>query len=250
MRLFVAATAVLAMWGGLSLAARADSVPAPPTQWVTDNVGFMSPGARDALNARLQAYEQATGHQVLVWIGDTTGDTPLEDWTIAAFSKWKVGRKNLDDGLVLFVFASDHKVRIEVGYGLEDKVPDAIASRIIRDTIVPLIRSGDRDAAITQGVTAILAAIGGEQPGTEPAPQAETSAHGALANLIGFVIFFMLIMLIFRRFGPFAGFMAYTIGSSRGGFGGGSGFGGGGFGGGGFSGGGGMGGGGGASGGW
>ena len=82
---------------------------------------------------------------MLVWIGDTTGDVPFEEFAVRAFEKWKVGRKGIDDGVVLFFFAKDRKVRIEVGYGLEDKIPDVVASRIIRETIVPHLRAGDPD---------------------------------------------------------------------------------------------------------
>jgi uncharacterized protein len=98
-------------------------------------------------------------------VAPTTGTTPTEDWTVRAFARWKVGRKGLDDGLVVFVFPTDRKVRIEVGYGLEQTVPDATAARIIRDTITPKIRAGQPDDAVVAGVDAILAAIGGEANG-------------------------------------------------------------------------------------
>ena len=105
----------------------------------------MSPGAADSLDSRLADYERSTGHQLIVYIGQTTGDAPIEDWAVRAFERWKVGRKGIDDGLVLFIMAADRKLRIEVGYGLEAQVPDAIASRVINDVIVPRIQAGDRD---------------------------------------------------------------------------------------------------------
>ena len=104
---------------------------------------------------------------MLVYIAPTTGDTPTEDWTVRAFAAWKVGRKGLDDGLVLFIFAQDRKVRIEVGYGLEGVVPDAIASRIINEVIVPRIQAGDLDGAVRAGVQALLA-VGAPQTGGAP----------------------------------------------------------------------------------
>ena len=82
-------------------------VPPAPTRWATDTAGFLSPQALQAADRRLEDYERASGGQMLVWIGQTTGDTPLEDWTADAFRRWKVGRKGLDNGLVLFVFAAD-----------------------------------------------------------------------------------------------------------------------------------------------
>lgn len=236
-------------------AARADEPPIPPspTSWVTDNAGFLSGGERDALDKKLDDYQTQTGHQVIVWIGQTTGETPLEEFTINAFTKWKVGRKGLDDGAVLFVFARDHKLRIEVGYGLEGMLTDARSSEIIRDVIVPKIRSGDNDGAIQGGVDAMIAAIGGQ-----PEPASTGSGSTDVGPLIAFAIF--IVVWLFVTGMIFAARRSYTLGSGRGhnGWGGfwgsglGGGFGGGGFGGGGggFSGGGGMGGGGGASGGW
>src|SRR5512140_2630609 len=128
----------------VSLAAAGAEVPVPPApaRWATDDAGFLSSGVRASLDARLESFERATGAQVLVWIGDSTGDTPVEDWTVKAFAAWKVGRKGLDNGLVLFLFARDGKGGIEVGYGLEEKIPDAIASRIVREDIVPRIQGG------------------------------------------------------------------------------------------------------------
>ena len=238
------------------LASSGAAAPAPapprPTHWVTDTVGFISTGERDSLDARLQGYEAQTGHQVLVWIGSTTGETPLEEWTANAFAAWKVGRKHLDDGAVLFIFAADRKLRIEVGYGLEGDLTDARSAEIIRNAIVPQIRSGDHDAAVRAGVDEILATIGGDTG--QPGPEAVVNPTTAI---LGFLILLFFLFLFFRSPG-FAGWMLYTMASGRGGFGGGGfggGFGGGGFGGGfggggGFSGGGGMSGGGGASGSW
>jgi uncharacterized protein len=234
------------------------AAPPAPVRWVTDAAGFLSPSTRDSLDADLQAYEQRTGHQVIVYIGTTTGTVQLEDYTVNAFAAWKVGRKGLDDGLVLFIFASDRRVRIEVGYGLEPVVTDAAAAEIIRNIIVPEIRAGDNDAAITDGVAKILATIDGTAApemgsgGTTPAG-AETPSQPELPSL-GSLIFLGLLLIgfiiLFIRSPGFALFLLYSLMSGgRGG----SGVGGGGFsggGGGGFSGGGGGGGGGGASGSW
>jgi len=88
----------------------------------------MSPQSADALNRRLESYEQQSGHQILVYIGQTTDGVPIEDWAVRAFENWKVGRKGMDDGLVLFIMAQDRRLRIEVGYGLEGQIPDALAS--------------------------------------------------------------------------------------------------------------------------
>jgi uncharacterized protein len=153
-------------------------IPRSPSHWATDTTGFLKPQTVDDLDARLHAYQTETGHQVLVYVAPTTGTTPTEDWTVRAFARWKVGRKGLDDGLILFVFPTDRKVRIEVGYGLEQSVPDATAARIIRDTITPKIRAGQPDEAVTAGVDQILGAIGGTAPTTGEAASGKAGAGG------------------------------------------------------------------------
>lgn len=229
------------------LAAAAPSPPAP-TRWVDDEAGFLSPSVRRAVDARLEAYEHATGHQVVVWIGKTIEGAALDDWAVRTFAAWKVGRKGFDDGIAIFVIADDSKIDIEVGYGLEDKVPDAVASRIIREVMAPLLSAGDRDRAVTEGVEAVLTSIEGNPwtgaPATAPpearAPSLVRWILGGLA-LVAFLIFAV-------THPRMAMLLLWTIVSSgrRNGFGGG-GFGGGG---GGFGGGGGRSGGGGARGGW
>ena len=148
-------------------------LPPPPQSPVTDTVGYMSPGAREALARQLEDYERRTGHQVLVWIGATTGGAPVEEFAVKAFERWKVGRAAKDDGLVFFLFTEDRKMRIEVGYGLEDKVTDLLAGRIIREVVAPRLQANDRDGAVTAGATAILSTI--------DAGGAETAAGGEAA---------------------------------------------------------------------
>ena len=153
--------------------ARAETpIPAAPARWVTDRAGFLGQATADDLDRKLGGYARDTGHQVLVYIDHTTGGVPIEDWAVKAFERWRVGRKGIDDGLVLFVFSDDHRVRIEVGYGLEPVMPDARASRIIREAIVPRIQSGDRDGAVRAGVDAIIATLGGagHRAGGSPPP--------------------------------------------------------------------------------
>jgi uncharacterized protein len=230
-------------------------VAAAPTQFVTDEARFLSPTARTELEQRLQSFEQQTGHQVLLWIGRSTGDAPIEDWAVRAFAAWRVGRKGLDDGVVLFIMADDRKLRIEVGYGLEDRLPDARAATIIRDRMVPPLRAGDRDGAARAGINGILAAVGGAA--TAPAPDVVGRPQLAWWQLAALAVLGLIVVGFFITHPTLAilllTHMASGAGSRRrgGGFGGfGGGFGGGGFGGGGFSGGGGRSGGGGATGSW
>jgi uncharacterized protein len=187
-----------------------------PNRLVTDTANFMSPSAASSLDSRLQAYEQSTGHQLIVYIGQTTGDAPIEDWAVRAFEKWKVGRKGIDDGLVLFIMAADRKLRFEVGYGLEGEVPDAIASRVINDVIVPRIQAGNRDAAVIDGMDAVMTVIGG---GTLPA--ARNGRRGqqplSIAQLIFFGIIGLIALFVFITNPTLAMYLLFSIFSGGGG---------------------------------
>ena len=226
----------------------AAAVPPSPARWVDDQAAFLSPAARSTLDARLEGYQRATNHQVVVWIGKTLDGASLDDWAVRTFAAWKVGRQGFDDGIAIFVLADDRTIAIEVGYGLEDKVPDAVASRVIRDVMTPRLRAGDRDSAVTAGVDALLTAIEGKPwtgsgvttagPGSA-APKGGPSALTWILGGLGLIAFLILAVTHPRM----AMLLLWTFVASgrRGGFGGGGG---------GFGGGGGRSGGGGARGGW
>jgi uncharacterized protein len=215
-------------------------IPPPPTRWATDTAGFMSPQALQAVDRILENFDRATGNQVLVWIADTTGDAVLEDWTVRAFERWKVGRKGLDNGLILFVFSKDRSARIEVGYGLESKVPDIIASRILNDVILPRIAAGDRDGAVQAGVNALVAAVSGDAGGVtaegtpterrEDSPRAGSRGRPVSYSqmvLVGLLVLGFLVLLVTNP--SLALYLLFSILSGgRGGGGGGGGFSGGG----------------------
>jgi uncharacterized protein len=227
-------------------AGSATPIPAPPQRWLTDEAGLLSPQVAEQLDARLQAYEQSSGHQIVVYIGKTTGVVPIEDWAVKAFESWRVGRKELDDGLALIVMAEDHRVRIEVGYGLEGQVPDALAARVINDELVPRMQQGDNDGAVSAAVDRLIRIISGE--GAAGGGQGETDGGPVPTRpmtltekiLIGIGILGFLLLLVTNP--ALAIYLLFSILSGgRGGDGGGRG---------GFSGGGGRSGGGGASGSW
>jgi uncharacterized protein len=210
-------------------------IPPSPTEWVTDTAKFLSPETVRSLDARLAAYEQATGHQLIVYIAPTTGDAPIEDWAVRAFAKWKVGRKGLDDGLALFIMSQDRKMRIEVGYGLEAVVPDAIASRVINEVLAPRIQAGHPDDAVTAAIDSLTGIIGGQAGGQGDAPPpTRTPAHAQPLSLLQWIIYGIagILILAFAITHPALAFYFLASimsgGSGGGGGGGGGGFGGGG----------------------
>jgi uncharacterized protein len=207
---------------------------------INDYGAMISAPVKAELEARLQQLETAESTQVVILtVPSLQGDT-IEDFSIRVVEAWKIGHKGSDNGVLLIVARDEHKVRIEVGYGLEGKLTDLLAGRIINDEIVPAFKANQFDAGFTRGVDAIIATVHGEY---KAKPQ--TKGNGGkpsfpLLTIILLVIYF--ISQIFRGHrgggpmigGPGGGF--YGGGGSFGGGGGGFSGGGGGFGGGGASG--------------
>jgi uncharacterized protein len=215
------------------------------TEYVTDEAGTLSPGVRQALNDSLAAFDKATSTQIVVVILPTIGIEALEEVSLRIVEQNGVGRKGKDNGVLLLVVRDDRKLRIEVGYGLEGVLTDALTAQIIRKEIVPHFRIGDYDSGIVAGVSAIQRATRNEYT----ADPSDTGSEGFNSGTIFFILFVLFVLSrLFSRLSSRRGRRGgFPLG---GGWGGGSWGGGGGFGGGGFSGGGGSFGGGGSSGSW
>jgi uncharacterized protein len=141
----------------------AEVVPAAPQRHFDDRAGFVSADAARRLDEALVAFETRTGHQLVVSIFPSLPTASLEDFTVRTAQAWRVGGKQLDDGLVLFVFVKERKLRIEVGYGLEANLPDAKAKRIIDDVITPELRAGRAADGLEAGLSALMAAAEGRE---------------------------------------------------------------------------------------
>ncbi|WP_460478291.1 TPM domain-containing protein [Bordetella muralis] len=164
---------------------------------VTDLTGTLDTARRQGLEQRLAALEQRKGAQVAVLIVPTTAPDTIEQYATRVFDAWKLGRKGTDDGVLLIMAKNDRTLRIEVGYGLEGAIPDAIAGRIIREQIVPRLQAGDYAGGIEAGVAAIEKLVDGE---ALPAPSANPdesmfSGFGVseldLAFVIGMIVLFL-----------------------------------------------------------
>jgi len=246
--------------GALSL--HALDVPPPPNQWFTDRAGIVSPTEADLLNRKLSDFEQQSGAQFIIYTFPSLEGEALEDFTIRCAEAWKVGQKKYDNGLILFVFVEERKLRIEVGYGLEGTMTDAFSSRVIREFITPAFQRGQYAAGLNAGADAVIKKIRtGEEPVPPMQPREERGRRrgsgdlGIIPIIFILIVIFFVVLPILRGGGGcsgciwpliFSGGRGFTIGGGGGGWSGGGGFGGGG----GFSGGGGSFGGGGASGGW
>ncbi|HUK13824.1 MAG TPA: TPM domain-containing protein [Thermoanaerobaculaceae bacterium] len=236
--------AAVVVWLSAGAAAALD-VPPVPTRYLTDLAGVIRPGQADGIEQRLAAIETASGHQVLAVIFPSLEGEPLEDFTIRCAQSWKVGRKGIDDGVIFFAFIRDRRMRLEVGYGLESKVPDAIARRILDNAVRPAFAAGDYGGGVTAMAESLQRVFAGE-----PLPQRRPHRGSPDATLLIVAIAaVVLLRVLFARGRTFGGI---GRGGYWGGMGGLGGFGGsgGGWSGGGFSSGGGSFGGGGSSGSW
>ncbi len=156
---------------------------------VTDTVGLLDAAQTAALEARLTAIQQRKGAQVAVLIVASTQPETIEQYAVRAFEQWKLGRQGIDDGVLLVVARDDRKVRIEVGYGLEGALPDAVAARIIRETSVPRFRAGDFPGGIGAAVETIGKVIDGEAlPSKESGSSDDLAWWNPLYLLVGLML--------------------------------------------------------------
>ena len=268
----VAAGLVLALLAPLSAALA--QIALPPVARVTDLTGTLTVQQQGAISQTLAAFETRKGSQIAVVIVPTTEPEDIDAFGIRLADAWKLGRKGIDDGAILIVALNDHRMRFEIGQGLEGAVPDLAASRIIDEYLRPQFRAGDFYGGINAAVDRLIRLVDGEPL---PAPQArqwQRSAGGlqhilpvllilglvggpilrqlfgrpigaiATGGIAGFIAWLLVGVVGIAALAGVAGFVLTLIGGLGGGrFIGGSGmggFGGGGFGGGGFGGGGGF----------
>jgi uncharacterized protein len=220
-------------------AAQERAVP-PLTAHVNDTANLLSEAARTRLEQKLSDYERKSGRQFALLTIDSLEGDALESFSIRVVETWKLGKKGKDDGLLLLIVNKEHKLRIEVGYGLEGDITDAFSARVIRSVLVPAMRAGNAAGGLDQSFTILMQKAAGEDVAApegvaDRAPRRRnTSPFGWLVLLL-FVSPILIPLVLARmrggggRGGPWGG---------GGGWGGG--FGGGGFGGGGFGGGGGW----------
>jgi len=156
---------------------------------VVDEAGLLSAEAGARLDKRLAALEQETGaHVAVLTIPGLEGEV-LEDYSLRVAETWKLGRQDVDDGVLLLVARDDRRMRLEVGYGLEGRLTDLQSHVILDDILQPAFRRGDYEGGLEQGVEAVATALRG---GEVVAPAATASSTGTwlhaliLALMLGF----------------------------------------------------------------
>ena len=176
----------------------AERIPPPPAKYFNDYAGVVTPAVGESLNRQLEQYERESSNQLLVAIFPRMeSDSSVEDYTVRVAAAWKAGQQGRNNGAVLFAFMQEHKLYLQVGYGLEPKLTDAIASQIIQNELKPAFRRGDYDGGLRAAVGSMIAATKGEYEGTGRT-NAETSTPrggGFPVNLL-FVGLFVTIIVI------------------------------------------------------
>lgn len=179
----------------------------PLTGRVVDQAGVISAESRSRLDQLLSAHEAKSGSQVVVVTVASLQGESIEEFGVALGRHWGIGREGEDDGVLLIVAPNEREVRIEVGYGLEGTLTDALAFQIIQNEILPRFRAGDLDGGIVAGAGAILRTLDGEY---RPEPWTARSADSGAADRLPIpgwvvpVLFFgiwLLVVYIVRRHG-------------------------------------------------
>jgi len=248
------AVLTLALTGGLivaSVLARA-SIPARPAGFVSDFAGMISPRAEATITRIAEEVRAKTGAEIAVAAIETTGGTAIEPYSVELFTAWGIGEKGKDNGVLILVALKDRQMFVKTGYGLEGAIPDAVASAIYRNVLVPGFRAGEYDKALVTAVTMLADrvltesgqayAYGDSVPSNllmaRSGGQRSSQAASPLRLVFGFIVLLMVLVVMIANFatrfgargagGFWLGGFGGSSGGSSGGFGGGfGGFGGG-----------------------
>lgn len=180
---------------------------------VNDYAGILSPSTESHVEASLRDLERTDGTQIVVLtIPSLKGDN-LEDFSIRVAEQWKIGQKGLDNGAILLISKNDRQMRIEVGYGLEGKMTDLMAGRIIRDVITPYFRAGQYDRGVIEGVQAMVQLVRGEFAPSEAQPAGKNNPD--YRGFLSMALFFLFLINMFGRvrriLGPLTGGLLFPI---------------------------------------
>jgi len=178
----------------------------PLTGRVVDQAGVMSADSRSAVEAKLKDLEDKSGIQLVVATVKSLQGSDIETYANQLFRAWKLGQAQKNNGVLLLVAPTEHKVRIEVGYGLEGTLTDALSSVIISSAIVPRFKSNDYSGGIERGVDGIISVLNGDTTDWQPKVEVRQDSPAQVFNALFPIMFFLFFILIFRFLvGPMRG---------------------------------------------
>src|ERR1035437_10543361 len=164
------------------------SSPGSPSGYVNDFAGVLRADTKQSLEAELLAFKQATSNEITVVTVPNMGGDYIENYAVKLFAEWGIGTKDKNNGVLLLLSIEEHKMKIEVGYGLEGALPDSVAQSILNNEMTPLLKAGDYDGAVTAGVHAIEQATKGEYNATAT-PVSNPFVSFLENNIEGVIIF-------------------------------------------------------------
>ncbi|MDD3764115.1 MAG: YgcG family protein [Nevskiales bacterium] len=174
----------------------------PPIARVTDLTGTLTAQEQQTLSRKLEAFEQRKGSQIALLMVDSTGPETIEQYALRVAEAWKLGREGVDDGVLFVVAKQDRRLRLEVGYGLEGVLPDAIAKRILAEDVTPAFRRGAYYQGVAAGIDRMIAVIDGEPlPSPRPARRSGSDRDPLGSAFAAFFIFWMFGRLLRRATG-------------------------------------------------
>lgn len=189
------------------------SIPEHGGVWVHDEANVLSAGMKSQIEAILKAERDSTSNQIAILIIPSLDGDIMEEYSLRVAEKWKLGKKDTDNGVLWLISMNDRKMRIEVGHGLEGRLTDALSSRINRNEVAPNFRRGDYDAGVYAGTMAIIQAIQGEYVNTDP-PRMSKKLRSPWTTL-GFIVL-IIILASRRRRGGGGGMAMWVLGSMLG----------------------------------
>lgn len=175
---------------------------------INDYAGMLSPESSATLEQQLRSFEQSDSTQIVVLTVPTLGNETLEEFSMKVAESWRIGRKGVDNGVILLVAKAERKVRIEVGRGLEGKLTDLLSGRIIRGDIAPQFKTGNFDGGITAGVNSLMAVVRGEYQA--PPRDLHQGKKGAPPLLT--LLFFLVLAAVFAS--SVSRYLAATVGAA------------------------------------
>lgn len=205
MRRFVVAWVLCSFAVAYTPLAHAYTSPGRPSGYVNDFAQVLSAQTKQTLENELTSLEKTTSNEISVVTVPSMGGDYIENYAVKLFEEWKIGKKDRDNGVLLVLSIEERKMRIEVGYGLEGALPDSIAQSILNNEMMPKLKAGDYDGAVTAGVHAIEQAIKGEYTSLVQTQDANR-AGGSLENGIVLFLYFLL---------PFISILASIFARSR-----------------------------------
>jgi len=177
---------------------------APPTYpsltgRVVDQASILTPAQKDQLSIILEKHEQKTSNQVVVAVIRSLDGNDIAEYAVGLFRYWQLGLKDKNNGVLLLIAIDDREVDIEVGYGLEATLTDAISHDIIQEKIIPFFKKGEYGAGVFESVSSIMLALDGEYIPTGKAVNQKENDDEISWFVLGPFLFFFLIMFFIRN---------------------------------------------------